>query len=113
MNKLVVAGVCVSMGLLVSRPCAASDAILTWNENATNASVAACLMISGNGLAESRMYAMTHVAMHDALNAIQRHSGPYAFDADAPGETSPDAAIATAAHDVLVSVIAQLPESPA
>ena len=30
---------------------------------------------------ESRLYAMMHVAIHDALNAIDRRSRPYAFDA--------------------------------
>ena len=36
-----------------------------------------------NPLHESRMYAMTHVAIHDALNAIDRRSRPYALDATA------------------------------
>jgi hypothetical protein len=113
MKTSVVGGVCLLAGLLVPRPSAAGDAILTWSEHAGNAAIAACLILSGNGLAESRMYAMTHVAMHDALNAIERHSRPYAFDGDAPATASRDAAIATAARDVLVSVIGELPESPA
>jgi hypothetical protein len=113
MKKQVVAGVCLSTGLLVPWPSAAStDAILTWNDNAGRAAVAACLILSGNGLAESRMYAMTHAATHDALNVIERHFRPYAFDGEAPTSTSRDAAIATAARDVLVSVIGELPESP-
>ena len=92
---------------------AAADAVIMWNENAAKAATAACLHVSGNGLAESRMYAMVHVAVHDALNAIDRRSRPYAFDANVTGRVSVDAAVAAAARDVLVSVITTLPESPA
>ena len=52
------------------------------------------------------MYAMTHIAIHDALNAISRRSEPYAYDARARPDASPDAAVAAAAHDVLVPVSA-------
>jgi hypothetical protein len=99
--------------LLVSWPSAASaDPVITWNENAAKAATAACLHASGNGLAESRMYAMVHAAIHDAVNAVDRRSRPYAFDARVGSPVSPDAAVAAAAHDVLVSVIGTLPESP-
>ena len=102
------------LSLLVLWPSAASaDAVTLWNENAAKAATAACIHISGNGLAESRMYAMVHVAVHDAVNAIDRRSRPYAFDANVNGPVSADAAVAAAARDVLVSVIAGLPESPA
>ena len=46
--------------------------------------------------------AMAHVAMHDALNAIDRRYEPYAYDAVAPRGASPEAAVAAAAHGVLV-----------
>ena len=52
---------------------------------------------------------MMHVAIHDALNAIDRRSQPYAFDAQAPAGASPDAAVAAAARDVLVALFPQLP----
>ena len=51
------------------------------------------------------MYAMMHVAIHDALNGIHRRSRPYAANLHAPHWTSPGAAVAAAAHDVLVSVL--------
>ena len=52
------------------------------------------------------MYAMMHLAVHDALNGIKRHSRPYAANlGPAPG-TSPDAAVAAAARDVLVPTLA-------
>src|SRR6266511_2124283 len=49
--------------------------------------------------------AMAHVAMHDALNAIDRRYEPYAYDAVAPRGASPEAAVAAAAHDVLIARI--------
>ena len=92
-------------------PAAVADPVLTWNENAAKAATAACLHLSGNGLAESRMYAMVHIAVHDALNAIDRRSRPYAYEADPAAAASADAAAAAAARDVLVAVIPTLPES--
>jgi hypothetical protein len=97
--------------VLLSSRAADADAVTDWNLRAARAATAACLHISGNGLAEARMYAIAHVAIHDALNAIDRRSRPYVYDAQADPGTSRSAAIAAAAHDALVSVIAQLPES--
>ena len=45
---------------------------------------------------------MTHAAIHDALNAIDRRYRPYAFDVHADPNASPEAAVAAAAYDVLV-----------
>ena len=42
-----------------------ADAVITWNETAAKAATAACIHISGNALAESRLYAMVHVAVYD------------------------------------------------
>ena len=85
------------------------DAVTIWNENAGIAATQACLAPLANPLHESRIYAMMHVAIHDALNAIDRRSRPYAFDAQAEVGASPDAAVAAAARYVLVPLIAQLP----
>jgi hypothetical protein len=114
MKRNVAAPVCISLCLILSLPGAAgADDILTWNANAGRAAIAACLSPGGNALAEARMYAMVHAAMHDALNAVDRQSRPYVFDAAVTAPTSASAAIAAAARDVLVSVIMQLQESPA
>ena len=88
---------------------AAGDAVTVWNANAGVAATAACIAPLDDPLHESRIYAMMHVAIHDALNAIDRRSRPYAFDRRAPPGASPDAAVAAAARDVLVPLIAQLP----
>ena len=96
--------------LAVALPASAyADAVTVWNANAGEAATAACLAPLNNPLHESRIYAMMHVAIHDALNAIDRRSRPYAFDAQAQAGASSDAAVAAAARDVLVALIAQLP----
>src|SRR5262249_57373546 len=58
----------------------------------------------------SRILAMTHAAIHDAVNAIDRRYKPYAMDRLAEPGASPEAAVAAAAHDVLA---AQLPTQKA
>ena len=113
MKNHIVPSIAWCVTLLALWPSAASaDAVVTWNENAAKAATAACLHMSGNGLVEARMYAMVHVAVHDAVNAIDRRSRPYAFRARVNGPVSADAAVAAAARDTLVSVIPTLPESP-
>jgi hypothetical protein len=104
---------CLTLSVALLWPhTAQADAVTDWNVRAGRAAMAACLSPTGNGLAEARMYAMVHVAIHDALNAIDRRSRPYALDEEVNGPLSPSAAIAAAARDVLVSVIGQLQESP-
>ena len=85
-----------------------SDAVSVWNASAGKAAIAACISPGDDPLHESRMYAMTHLAIHDALNAIDRRSRPYAFNATAKRGASPDAAVAAAARDVLVSLVRQI-----
>ena len=87
---------------------AQSDAVTVWNANAGVAATAACIAPLADPLHESRIYAMTHVAIHDALNAIDHRARPYTFEKAEPG-ASPDAAVAAAARDVLVALIGQLP----
>ena len=86
-----------------------TEAVTAWNANAGEAARAACISPLDNPLHESRMYAMTHVAIHDALNAIDRRSQPYALDTKARRGASPDSAVAAAARDVLVPLLRQIP----
>ena len=53
----------------------------------------------------TRTLAMVQVAVHDALNAISRRYDAYYFEGPGDPAASPDAAIAAAAHTVLVGVI--------
>lgn len=87
-----------------------NTAVTDWNAAAGRAAVAACIAPVDNPLTESRMYAMTQIAVHDALNAIDRRSEPYAADFRAPRGASVNAAVAAAAHDVLVAVFSAFPE---
>ncbi len=109
-SMLGVAGVAPAV---VARPSASQtgssgDAVLVWNANAGEAALAAGLAPTGNPLYESHMYAMAHVAIHDALNAIDRRYRPYAFFGHASRRASTDAAVATAARDVLVPLLGRM-----
>jgi hypothetical protein len=104
---------CSVVVLLLSSPGRAdADPVIEWNATALSAAFAGGLDSLEFGcvdaLHESRMMAMMHVAIHDALNAIDRRYQPYAFDGNAP-DASPDAAVAAAARDVLVATYARLP----
>ena len=80
---------------------AAPDDISRWNAVATAVAEHAQL----DPLTESRIFAMVHLAVHDAVNAVVRRYQPFALtDAPRPG-ASIDAAAATAAHDVLVALM--------
>ena len=101
----------VSLLGLFSTARAAPDAVILWNANAGTAAVKGCMNAdAGNDpFHESRMYAMMHIAIHDALNAINPKYQPYAYDKKADPGTSPDAAVAAAARDVLDKGFAELP----
>jgi hypothetical protein len=70
--------------------------VTRWNTTA----IAAVLVDPGR-VRDSRALAITQAAVHDAVNAIDRRYKPYTADLRAPG-ASLDAAVAAAAHDVLV-----------
>jgi len=107
--RMLVLAVCVAAGVLLASSTASrsepgANAVTVWNANAGEAVVAACFL-GGFAPQEARMYAMMHVAVHDALNAIERRSRPYAVSLNATPGTSPDAAVAAAARAVLVTVL--------
>jgi hypothetical protein len=99
---------CITALIVALAAPAGGDTVTVWNANAGVAATAACIAPLANPLHESRIYAMTHVAIHDALNAIDHRARPYTFEKAEPG-ASPDAAVAAAARDVLVALIGQLP----
>lgn len=77
---------------------ARANAVTDWNIVATTAAAAPFV----GGVPQGRIFAMTHAAIHDALNAIDRRYRPYALDVQVDANASPEAAVAAAAHDVLV-----------
>jgi hypothetical protein len=94
----------VALSLLCAAPSHAqgTNAVLEWNLIASNAAVAG----GQNSVFQTRTLAMVQAAVHDALNAIDRRYELYVPQARVlPIGASPDAAVATAAHDVLVGLI--------
>ena len=88
---------------------AGGDAVILWNARAGEAATKACIAPLDDPFHESRMYAMMHIAIHDALNTIDRRFQPYAFDKRVEPGASPEAAVAAAARDVIVPLLGQLP----
>jgi vanadium-dependent haloperoxidase-like protein len=88
---------------------AGGDVVLAWNAHAGVAAMQACIAPLDDPFHESRLYAMMHIAIHDALNAIDRRFRPYTFDTPAAPGASPEAAVAAAAHDVLIPLLRHLP----
>src|SRR5688572_4167772 len=78
--------------------------VLTWNENAYLAFGGTQIQHS---LMASRINAMVHLAMHDAVNAVYPVYASYKFAGKDTG-ADPVAAAASAAHTVLLNL---LPES--
>ena len=85
------------------------NAVVAWNEYAGDAALASCLAPGNHPPFEARMYAVTQLAVHDALNAIKRKSRPYAYHGRAAAGASPKAAVAAAASTALSATIADLP----
>ena len=78
------------------------NAVTHWNRVATDAFTPSQ---GTNPMAQSRTLAIVHAAIHDAVNAIDRRFEPYTPGlAEAPG-ASLEAAVATAARDVLVTLL--------
>ena len=78
-----------------------ANEVLQWNETTMKA-------IEANGqsnVVATRTLAMVQAAVHDALNAINRRYDAYYFEGPADAAASPDAAVAAAAHTVLVGVV--------
>ena len=76
---------------------AQADAVTDWNVIALNATA-----VPPNSILQSRALAIVHGAIYDAVRAVDRKSGAYAVDLEAPAGTLVEAAVAAAAHGTLV-----------
>jgi len=76
------------------------DVIMDWNAKADAIGVEKQLLNAAN----SRGQAMLHVAMFEAVNAIEKRYTPYRLNLVADHGTSREAAAASAAHDVLLAL---------
>ena len=76
---------------------AQADAVTDWNVIALNASA-----VPPNSILQSRTLAIVHGAIYDTVRAVDRRNRAYAVDVEAPSGTSAEAAVAAAAHGILV-----------
>ena len=88
---------CVGAALLIAPATAKADAVLDWNEQGVVA-VLAAKQLPPDG---ARSMAIVHVAMFNAINAVERRYASYGFDVRGPAHASVDAAAASAARTVL------------
>lgn len=87
---------------------AQADSVTDWNAAASAASPA-----FGGPPQRSYLVAMTQIAVHDALNSIDPRYDRYAVVPMANPGANPDAAVAAAAHDVLIAQLSRAPETVA
>ncbi len=104
---------------------AAADVVTDWNEKAVTA---ASRTPGQTPVFQARNIAMVHLAMFDAINAIEPRYTPYRVQLQAPASTSREAAASAAAHYLitrlfpsqakdadaaLAAALAAVPEGPA
>ena len=90
----VVATLCLSGSIGLAR----ADAVMDWNATAAALPIAAPPV-------HARVMAAMHSAVHDAINAIEPHHETYRFQVEASPSASKDAAVASAAHGVLIALV--------
>jgi len=76
---------------------AQADAVTDWNVIALEATA-----VPPNAILQSRALAIVHVAVYDAVRAVERQGNAYAVEVTAPADASAEAAAAAAAHSALV-----------
>jgi hypothetical protein len=99
-SRIVTSLLLATWALIFIQP-AQADMVTDWSVIATTT---AALPVQGP-VPQTRTYAMVHAAVHDALNAIDRRYQPYALFMQGQVDASPDAAVAAAAHRVLVQAL--------
>jgi hypothetical protein len=79
-----------------------SNAVTQWNAIATDAFTPTQ---GTNPMVQSRTLAILHAAIHDAVNAIEPRFAPYTPGLSSDSDASVDAAVASAAREVLVTLV--------
>ena len=87
--------------LFTMHSAASADMVVDWNNNTMDAIASGKL----SPPQASRLLAMVHVAIFDAVNGINRTHHPYLVKGHAKGPASADAAVVSAAYAVLVNVV--------
>jgi hypothetical protein len=85
--------------VLIGSQLQAADPIVSWNQFAT-----AQTLVASDPVSETRVFAILHIAIHDAVNSIDRKYEPYSYSAEYR-DASAEAAVAAAAREVLVNLI--------
>jgi hypothetical protein len=102
--SLAIAFTLVALPLVLAAPTRAApdtpdlDAVTQWNVVALEA------MRAQSPLLQTRSLALVHAAMFDAANGVERRFGAYLADLRPAAEASPPAALASAAHGVLLGL---------
>jgi hypothetical protein len=86
------------------------NAVQRWNDTAGSVALASCISPGNDPLHESRMYAISSLAAHDALNAIDRRYEPYALHGVQARGASAVAAVAAASRTALTAAVRGLPD---
>jgi hypothetical protein len=90
----------ISGALALSTTAARGDVIMDWNAKADAIAVEKQLLNASN----ARGQAMLHIAIFEAVNAIDRRYAPYKLNLTADRATSREAAAAAAAYEVLLAL---------
>jgi PAP2 superfamily len=92
--SMAIASICALAGA------ARADVIMDWNAKADAIAAEKQILPAPH----SRVLSMMHVAMFEAVNAIERRYTPYKLTLSADRSTSKEAAAAAAGHDILLSI---------
>jgi hypothetical protein len=91
----------LATALVLAAPAPAiADSVIDWNLKTNQFAGTA-----GGPPQQFRVFAMVQIAVHDALNSIDPRYQSYTVTSPADPGASPDAAVARAAHDVLVGTL--------
>lgn len=92
----------IALGLTVPRGFA--NAVLDWN-----AIMMAAIRLDNTGpTLSTRNLAILHLAIYDSVNSITRTHQPYSFLRDVPLETSVEAAVHSAGHEIILALYPSL-----
>jgi hypothetical protein len=93
-----------------AQPAASADSVYAWNLTAVNTLNALPPPAGGAAPAAQVEMGMVEGAVYDAVNAITpKHFRPYLLKRRFSAASSTDAAVATAAHDVLANIVSTVP----
>jgi hypothetical protein len=99
-RTIILAGILTPCPFVLTGAPARADEVTHWNQVATDVTAAA----RADPLTESRLFAMLHVAMHDAVNGVEPRYDRYLSSAPDARGASASTAAAVAAHDTLVAL---------